>query len=238
MGKYLTWLFALPSVAATAVLLLKANGQLILTDEQLVIAILLTAFKPIADLVVGTVNEQRESKRRKRQDMIEVLLRAGLRGLINDHGLVWDKIGINAFVVQRHWHRFGNPRLVRVGQVKFSLAHPSGITWTRGKGVIGMCWATQIDKGRDLHSDYSRVADWTESLWNQEPDEFKQGLTFQEFNRTKQYGAIVATPIFDPSGRFVGCISVDAPAGCFEILWSEPARDRLRDVASTVAHQL
>ena len=238
MRKLLPWLLAVPSITATALLLLKTNGQIVLTDQQIFLAIALTAFKPLADLTLGTIGEQWESKRRKRQDLIEILLKAGLRQLINSHGLVWDKVGMNAFVVKEPWHRFGPAYLVRVGQVKFSLTHPSGVKWTKGKGVIGTCWLTEKEEGRDLHTDYSHVVDWTESIWNLESEELRQGLTFHEFNRTREYGVIVATPMFNSSGKFVGCISVDAPGGSFDQLWSIPARDRLRDVAKTVAGHL
>ena len=133
MRKLLPWLFAVPSITATFVLLLKTNGQVVLTDQQLLLTIAFTAFKPFADLTLGAFGEQRESKKRERRDLIEMLLKAGLRQLINNHGLGWDTVGMNAFVVKEPWHRFGPAHLVRVGQVKFSLTHPSGVKWTKGK---------------------------------------------------------------------------------------------------------
>lgn len=235
MKRLVPWLLSLPGVVGAAALALNASQRITLTDWGLYLTVAAVAFRPLADLGINTVNELRDSKRHKKEESIAALLKAGLREIVNANpALKWDHTGINAYVVKKARVPWREDRLVRLWREKFAVSHPSGVTWTRGKGVIGKCWEERQDVGRNFARDYGRLVNCTEEQWNRQPERIRQGLSYAEFRRTRDHGAVVATPILSADAKFLGYISIDAPGDCYDVLWSDSVRDKLRDVAHTV----
>jgi hypothetical protein len=130
-----------------------------------------------------------------------------------------EDLGVSVFLVQPHGlelERFRvkrRERLVRI--VRFRLKdspQPSDVDWVRGKGVIGKCWEQQ----RPVHQHLAPLAkSWarkqvTDAAWDQMAERARQGFSRDEFVTTlNKYAEIVAVPIKDEHGGFLGCISVD-----------------------------
>ncbi len=170
----------------------------------------------------------------KRIQRVNEVLRAGFTDVVREAGLDWNstgiRLGLNAFFVKRRWWPPFRRELMRYGQARITISNPSGIRWTRGKGVIGRCWQERQDAGRNQAADYGPYINSSETEWTALDPAFRDRLDFDEFRRVKHYGAVIATPITDERGRFVGCISVDAPGNCYNQLWDERVRLRLHAI--------
>ena len=76
---------------------------------------------------------------------------------------------------------------------------PSNVEWTFGKGVIGRCWQLGQDLGIDLQAHFAGLGALSADQWAHLAEEDTLGLTFEEFQRTRQHAIVVATPILDRS---------------------------------------
>jgi hypothetical protein len=152
--------------------------------------------------------------------------------------LDWKAVGVHAFWIKRTWR---HPRgvLKPIASELLHVSTPSGITWLKGKGAVGLCWDEQRDIGVNLAEDWGPLLGCTESEWDQAPEAVKYGLTYAEFKRAGEYGAIVVTPIFDSQSHEVrGCVSVDAPEDSYDVLWSSSVREAIQDAAQTIWRSL
>lgn len=115
-----------------------------------------------------------------------------------------------------------------VARLRLHYVPPSGIRWTKGKGVIGKCWALGKDVGRNLAAEFGGLAGIQKDDWEAMPADFREGLTFEEFERTWDLiGCVVAVPIAAPSGAYLGCVSVDAPGDSYGARGPTPVRRRM-----------
>ena len=84
-----------------------------------------------------------------------------------------------------------------------------------GKGVIGMCWKDCSVKFKDWGADQRRY-DGVTALSNAQWDRvtparrwgFDQGNYLAAINK---YAQVLAYPITDEEGKFIGCVSIDIP---------------------------
>lgn len=119
-------------------------------------------------------------------------------------------IGIGVFVVQR---RLLPPRRRYLGRVAearvVQLTSPTGITWARGKGALGLAW----ERGRPVAFDLAGT--WADpSLWESStgPNAPTMGLTRSEIERlVNRYSAVLAVPIHS-SAEVVAVVSLDTRA--------------------------
>jgi hypothetical protein len=88
---------------------------------------------------------------------------------------------------------------------------PSHIRWTKGKGVVGMCWFEQ----RAIHRDLRRIAG---QVRRHDPRAFASagdaaaGMSPSEFERiATKYAEVHAMPINDATGAMIGILVVDIP---------------------------
>jgi hypothetical protein len=92
---------------------------------------------------------------------------------------------------------------------------PSHIKWTRGKGMIGLCWEEQSTQYKDLRAIIKRHANITREKFDglRRPD-VKMGLNFDEFHRiVGKYAEVRAVPISNRDRtRMIGVLAVDIPA--------------------------
>lgn len=231
MKKLLPWIVIFVNISGTVLLGLKAQGIIQVLDSwQILLAMGASVSKPVVDRLIDHFSEGREASRLRRRRSIDALVLGGLVDIIklNEKKLPWDKVGISVFVVRRRRLWFvGVERLDRVTRAKVGVSNPSSIVWTRGKGVIGECWETGEDVGRNFARDYALLDGCTRPTWDALSADFRQGLSYEEFLKTKGHGAVVAVPILNERGRFRGCVSIDAPGDCYDILWSDAARRRL-----------
>jgi hypothetical protein len=204
------------------------HGGLLMT------CIILTAVVPGLQAAVVENGERRRRKRSERADQVRELLGAGLAKLVEDTGIDWKRAGLNAFLVQGVFRK----RQVRLARVKLTpYPQSSGVRWTRGKGVIGRCWATHRFAVHDLREEFGPYGEVNRDTWEALPPGVRLGLSFDEFQRTRDlYGVVAAVPILDPkeSGTYLGCVSLDTPRDCAEVIDRKKVEEDLGGVAFTI----
>lgn len=200
----------------------------------LMACIVLTAVVPGLQAAVVEYGEGRRRKRAERADYVRELLGGGLAKLVEDTGIDWKRAGLNAFLVEGVLRR----RQVRLARVKLTpYPQASGVRWTKGKGVIGRCWSTQRFAIHDLRAEYAPFYEADRGRWEALPAEARFGLSFDEFQRTRDlYGVVAAVPIVDPQtpGKYLGCVSLDTPKDSAEKIDHKKVEEDLGAVAVTI----
>ncbi len=223
------------AASGTAVLALKSLGWRSFDDHEIVLALSAIEIRTISDPIWSFFAERRHSRWQKFSHGIEGILRAAFLVITEKRTIEWQTLGINAFLVRRHFPRFWELHLDRVANVRIRQVGRSRVVWTKGKGVIGQCWVEQADVGRNFAVDYAGLLDCTETRWLALPAEFRQGLDYSEFRATRHHRTVVAMPIVTEGGRFLGVVSIDAPGDVYELLMKPEARRELRDAAFLIA---
>lgn len=176
----------------------------------------------VGEQVRAIVKERKAGSRDNRQQAIDLALtEAVLR--ISDQTKYdkWD-VGVSLWKVKKSrlgWLTGRTDVMVRMGHRRFNPRPTrSDIVWTRGKGVIGICWETQDEVDRDLRPACRRFPNGacTEKRWKSVGADLRMGMSLDEF-RTMigKYGEVLAVPIKSANGTFLGCVAVDIPiAAC------------------------
>lgn len=102
----------------------------------------------------------------------------------------------------------GGRYMVNRATFKTTRHEPGPVRWTKGKGAIGKCWETGLQSLEDLDP----LSHLTDPAFSELPPRERFGMTWQEYQQTREYRAIWVTPIFKgPAGNrtFGGCLSVD-----------------------------
>jgi hypothetical protein len=120
-------------------------------------------------------------------------------------------------------HELLRIRTVRLG----SLPALRPVRFYRGKGVVGTSWLRNDEVIVDNESRYSQVD--SEAEWNKLSYQQRDGLNYREFTLVRDRGAILASPIRDSKGRFIGCVSVDIRHGS-ELLHDESLRNEIQQL--------
>lgn len=196
-----------------------------------VVAVVVTGvsggLKPIAD----SVREPRGERRQLYERRVDEILAAAFVKIVRLSGLEFTAIGMHAFLVDGWRHqtlrRAGHLRLVR-------RAVPSEIRWTKGKGVIGVCWATNKLTAIDIHQIRERALSASAEEWDAQPAEGRLGMTRAEYERSHTSGAIMAVPIVDRRAIFRGVVSLDGPPGSLSVLDQDGVWEVLEEVAHAV----
>ncbi|HEX4519226.1 MAG TPA: hypothetical protein VH063_06555 [Gaiellaceae bacterium] len=100
-----------------------------------------------------------------------------------------DDFSVNIFRVQGPC---GFRRLEQVARVAPDSSD-SAMLWTKGKGVIGFAWAQRRSKYADLEALQVLLA--TEELFCQIPRDNRFRFSWNEFEDTRKYTAVLAVPI-------------------------------------------
>ena len=146
--------------------------------------------------------------------------------------------GVNAFLV-----RYGRPifyrwgvhlrRQARLERVRISTGpRPSGITWTKYKGTIGLSWKTNKNVAVNLAS--HRYSQLTQRRFDRLADADKLHLTFEEFQTASRHGYVIVAPIRDEAGKYRGCVTLDGPRGEFTRAMKTRPFPILGDAAETI----
>lgn len=125
-------------------------------------------------------------------------------------------LSLHVWRVQRSLRNLFRQRLTRVATYRLGATPQTrSFTPAKGIGVVGLCWKYNEEKAVDVEAlcrtltgqqEYEkyRASQGTDSV---------MGFTWPEFKRVSHRGAVLASPIRNRQGRFVGCISVDAKSG-------------------------
>lgn len=179
---------------------------------------------------------------RNRKPHIETILKGALRevfhlGIPKLKSKSAPEVRINAFVVTRTglWPRTETQNRIARWCIDDGK-RPSGIKWTKGKGLIGQCWEQEQDVFINIVSEYGRfdarkadkkTADALRVQWYLLDQSKRLGLSWDELQKSFDYGAIFATPIFDGEKQYLGCVSMDTPAATADIKWAEKHQSRV-----------
>lgn len=124
------------------------------------------------------------------------------------------------------------PSLYRLTRFRVS-AHPtpSDASWTRGRGVIGRCWRDEDVAFKDwtsLQDTYAGATSMSESRWSALSEERRWGFERSQFlSGIRKYAQVLAVPIKDEHGVFIGCLSVDIPTADPSLVPAVPAGVKL-----------
>ena len=210
-----------------------------LSATQATVAVVVLALTALAQGVYDLVTGMGEEHRLRFERWVAETLKGTLVQVVQASGLDWKDVGINAFLVRRTPRWFGTPVLHRVGRERIrNTPPPSNVVWTKGKGVIGRCWATATDQGVNLAALFGPDPVLTESDWLARPEADRIGMSFSDYEKTKNHGAVVATPILDREGEVIGVVSADAPGDAFDRLWNDNVREALGATATTLRNLL
>jgi hypothetical protein len=150
---------------------------------------------------------------------VEETLRVPFVQICKSSGQPAWEISAHAFVLRRRrwlpWQR----ELQQAGRLSLGRPHGGDVHWTRGKGIIGLCWQqyeadhNNVTVMSDIAAHRRSAMSQPASVWDQLPSSDRLGLTHEEYAKVTADGVILACVIDDSSGGFRGCISLDAPAG-------------------------
>lgn len=151
-------------------------------------------------------------------------------------------LGASAWVV-RGWTIEGwRPRrkLHRLARERVNdMPAPSGITWTKGKGVIGRCWETGQAEVHDAGSLHARLQDVRRADWDKVPNEDRRRLKYGEYQKIgAKYGTVIVVPILDKHESVIGVVSLDAPPGHHVQLSMPEVLEAVGGAASVVSQLL
>jgi hypothetical protein len=145
------------------------------------------------------------------------------------------QLTVRVFVVRRRWRDLlGTPVLRCAASLTLRLQPPlrSNVRWTRGKGVVGLCW-DDAEQGRggllglDTQELAGIAATAAEAEWAQLTPKERAGLSQAEARRLGHYGVVIAYPIYDSEQRFRGCLVVEGPPGTLQQLTGDDIADYL-----------
>ena len=143
-------------------------------------------------------------------------------------------LGLHAYRIRR---RFCRPAILeRVADLRFFIPPPTGITWTKGKGVIGICWKRRQWAIGDTEKVYEQAKAMSNANWKKADETITFGLTRKELENTRDYGVIAAQPMFDFKNRrsIVGCVAITAPSGSDAQLSSDSVKNLMVGLSDVV----
>lgn len=218
------------ATVATAAISLDGVDAVDLSRGWLVGLILVLAAVSFGEGIERITRAQRRDSRLRQNRRVAETLRALLVEVVDRAEVDWTSIGVHAFMVQRRYWIAGPERLQRVGRERLrSTPPPARIIWTKGKGAVGRCWELGQDVGMELHPDHL-----SQTQWDALPADQRLGMTYDDYERTRRYRVVVATPILDRNDRVIGIVSIDSVNPDFAKLWQDPVRDAMGSAATTI----
>jgi len=122
----------------------------------------------------------------------------------------WEHVGVHVWTVRG---MKGMRHLQRRATFVVERRRATPVTWRKGKGAIGRCWAEEEALIADVAELEQRGPDRKTFCSLAREERF--GLSWREFRVSRHYRAILAIPLrAGPPGalRVVGCLSVDVRA--------------------------
>lgn len=192
------------------------------------IAVISAISRPIRIFAIGAYE--------KNLHKIEVALR-GLAWAVHEHtGAVVPvkPLGASAYKI-RGW-RDGKKHLYRIARERVTdYPVPSDIVWTRGKGVIGQCWATSREQICNTDRLFRSITAATEEEWEQVDPDIRMGMTFSDYCQIKgKYGTVIAVPARDANNQLRGVIALDCPPGYHTILKTQGVVEKVNSAANLI----
>jgi hypothetical protein len=230
------------AVAAGALLAKQVNLWNPRTTIPLWVALAIVTLQAVGMPVRAAISHFRAVRSTEFREAARTALSTALMRLNALPGIELRDVGLNAFMVQREvdppWRR----HLHRVAKVRLShLPGPSHIFWTKGKGVIGQCWAEENIVVGQTGPAWAPYLEYnSKAQWKTVPEALRLNLSFKEFRRIRgKYEEIVAVPIVDANVRFRGCVAVDLRLGAAPgLLMTQDVQEIAQEAATTIGNYL
>ena len=152
---------------------------------------------------------RRPGRRRLHADVSRVLQQGAFR-IAEQSGVSVQSLGLSVFRLPAGPYR--GRALDRVQRHRFDdHPGPSHIRWTKGKGVVGLCWLEQVP----IHRDLRRIA--VQARRNgvrafASAGDAAADMSLSEFERiSPKYAEVYAMPVNDAAGNMIGVLVVDIP---------------------------
>jgi hypothetical protein len=214
--------------------------------------------------LLAATNAWRERREEKKNEARAALL--GTLGRVADNAEVpIDQIGASVFLVTWRWATFRSHqghdgpgwkfwRWLQREQVSLARVRltknppPSGIRWTRGKGLVGVCWRNPgkvwswPDPARKEFRD--RYLKCSAAEWQEVPRANRMGFSHQEWEIIQRYAGAFAAPINKnrPLRRpkYAGCVTLDFldPGAYWKIKGDDDSRKDIEELLMGVASSL
>lgn len=161
-----------------------------------------------AGSVLVAVGYRRLLTRQPRQQALAAAARATVRLVEKETGLKHHEIGVNVWLVK------GAKGFRRLERAASEVAQPRKVTpiiWIKGKGIIGEAWARNSPRAADM--DRVRRMLSTEEVFCSLPREDRFRLSWNEFQMTSRYHAVLAVPLHRrrfSSYTVKGVLAIDA----------------------------
>lgn len=143
---------------------------------------------------------------------IKIALHSAYSSLQEMHIVKPEEIGLHVYRVRttmRHPFAGEQKRIVRL-RPKRALP-PSRIRWTKGKGVVGRCWASHGNivwwRLQTHHADHVGC---TPEQWADAPEHLQMGFSFEDWEVAQRYKGVIAVPMVrERETNHEGCVTLD-----------------------------
>jgi hypothetical protein len=204
------------------------------TSSPAVVVIVAIALLGAFEGVEAAVAEFREARLRSlREPILHHLIAAQLE-LDAMPNLSHHTVSVTALLVRRRvmppFRRF----LFVVQRLRMFPVPPTpGITWTYGKGIIGLCWETGNLAVGCTGDPWQQYVGCDKKAWKAAPADVRLRLKFKEFRAiVGKYEGVVAVPIV-VDGDVEGCVAIDGRRG--QVNFDDLATQEVADVAQSAA---
>ncbi len=197
--------------AFAALLVLISRGVVTADDASIVwVAVaqaVCTSAEPFRALMEAW---RRPGRRRLRADLSRILQQGAFR-ISAQSGVSVQSLGLSVFRLPRGPCR-QRRAMDRLERHRFDdHPGPSHIRWTKGKGVVGLCWLEQSPVHRDLRRTAGQARRQGVRAMASAGDA-AVGMSPAEFERiATKYAEVHAMPINDATGTMIGVLVVDIP---------------------------
>lgn len=200
-------------ISAVASGLLAAIGADVLnprTNAPTVALIFIIGLSAVGQSTEGAINKYRQVRLDRLREAVRHPLIAALVSLDELPGLSFRTTSISVLLVRRRlrppFHQF----MFTFERLRMFPVPPSvGILWTKGKGIVGQCWADNNVAAGETGALWERWIGCTKAEWKKAPEEVRLRFRYKEFKAIAgKYEAVLAVPIV-VKDRFQGCVAVD-----------------------------
>lgn len=170
--------------------------------------------------------------RAPRDRQLQQVVNSGYLKLSRTTGINIEHLGLHAYRIRRRFCR--RAILERIADLRFKIPPPTHMTWTKGKGVIGICWQKEQWAIADTKKAYEQAQVISADGWPSTDKLITMGLTQEQLERTKDYGVIATQPIFqfNVPRKIVGCLAVTAPTGNDAKLDTQAVKELLSELSA------
>lgn len=178
-------------------------------DTWVLVALVITGATPFLQAFIAERGERARRQAVEKEQKFESFLVSALIDIVNRGRADWQRTSVQMFLVRRRWRW---TRHERVARVRLGPRPPSGVIWSKGKGIVGRVWETRRGHVTNVNAHFTPFADYRESTFMALSPEVRYGLSYGDFQRLKgKYGVVAAVPIIDRKDRYVGCLTADLP---------------------------